>query len=161
MKGIPFGKILAVIAIIIVGGFILIQFVPFGHNHTNPPVMAEPQWSSPETRAQFMAACGDCHSNETKWPWYSNVAPMSWLVYDHVMEGRERFDVSQWGQGKNYADEAAEEVQHGNMPLSSYLLLHPEARMSAAQKQALVDGLARTFGSEIGSHSEGQHEDDN
>ncbi len=129
--------------------FGLMQLVPYGKDHTNPKVVAEPQWDSPQTRALFMRACGDCHSNETKWPWYSNIAPISWSIYHHVVEGREHFNVSMWGvQKKNDGDEAAEEVEEGEMPLKSYLLAHPEARLSDAEKSALIEGLKRTFGEE-------------
>ena len=64
-----------------IGGFLLIQFVPYGRSHTNPPVLSEPAWDSPETRVLAQTACFDCHSNETDWsPWYTKVAPASWLV---------------------------------------------------------------------------------
>jgi hypothetical protein len=55
--------------------FALIQVVPYGRSHTNPPVQSEPKWDSPQTRALAVRACYDCHSNETTWPWYTNVAP--------------------------------------------------------------------------------------
>jgi len=135
--------------------FIAIQFIPYGKDHTNPPVVAEPQWDSAKTKELFMRACGDCHSNETKWPWYSKIAPISWSVYHHVVEGREHFNVSMWGkQKKNKGDEAAEEVEEGDMPLKSYLLAHPEARLNDSEKQALIDGLKRTFGEEKEKHEE-------
>ena len=67
-------------AAIIVGGFALTQVVPYGRNHTNPAVVYEPDWDSPETRALAERACFDCHSNETTWPWYSTIAPISWLT---------------------------------------------------------------------------------
>jgi len=126
---------------------IVIQFIPYGKDHTNPKVVAEPKWDSPQTRTLFMRACGDCHSNETKWPWYSSVAPVSWSVYHHVVEGREHFNISMWGhQKKNKGKDAVEEVEEGEMPLKSYLLAHPEARLSDADKKALIEGLKRTFG---------------
>ena len=109
-----------------------------------------------------MRACGDCHSNETKWPWYSNIAPLSWSIYNHVMEGREHFNVSMWGiQKKNEGEDAAEEVEEGKMPLKSYLLAHPEARLSDAEKKELIAGLKRTFGEgdEKGEEEE-EHDDD-
>ncbi len=135
------------ISLIILFG--LAQLIPYGKDHTNPPVLAEPNWDSPKTKEIFMRACGDCHSNETKWPWYSNIAPISWSVYHHVMEGREHFNVSMWGkQKKNEGEDAAEEVEKGEMPLKSYLLAHPEARLSDADKKALIDGLKKTFGEE-------------
>lgn len=61
-----------------------IQLVPYGRDHTNPPVVAEPAWDSPATRALFVRACADCHSNQTVWPWYSHVAPVAWLVAHDV-----------------------------------------------------------------------------
>ncbi|WP_197524237.1 heme-binding domain-containing protein [Nitratiruptor sp. SB155-2] len=100
----------------------LIQFVPYGRDHTNPPVVAEPQWANEWTRQTFMRTCGDCHSNKTKWPWYSNIAPISWLVAHDVKEGREHFNVSMWGhQKKNEGEDAAEEVMKGEMPPLAYL----------------------------------------
>ena len=126
---------------------VAIQFIPYGKNHTNPPVIAEPKWDSPQTRTLFMRACGDCHSHETKWPWYSNIAPVSWLVYHDVVEGREHFNISAWGhQKKNEGDEAAEELEEGEMPLKPYLLAHPEARLNKQEKALLIEGLKKTFG---------------
>lgn len=127
--------------------FIVIQFVPYGRDHTNPKVIAEPKWDSPKTRELFMKACVDCHSHETKWPAYSNVAPISWMVYNHVVEGREHFNVSAWGyQKKNEGEDASEEVEEDEMPLTSYLLAHPEAKLSNAETKTLIEGLKRTFG---------------
>lgn len=127
---------------------ILIQFFPIGKDHTNPPVVAEPMWDSQITRELFNRACADCHANTTKWPWYSHIAPISWIVADHVEEGREHFNVSVWGiQKKNKGDEAAEEVEDGEMPLFGYDITHPEARLSADEKEALIQGLKATFGS--------------
>ncbi len=131
----------------IVGLAVLIQFVPYGREHTNPEVVSEPRWDSPRTRELFMHACGDCHSNETKWPWYSGIAPISWLVAYDVDEGREHFNVSMWGvQEENEGEEAAEEVREGEMPPWAYLLAHPEARLDETEKRELIEGLVRTFG---------------
>ncbi|MCF6205647.1 MAG: heme-binding domain-containing protein [Sulfurovum sp.] len=128
---------------------VLIQFIPYGKDHTNPPVISEPKWDTPQTREIFMRACGDCHSNETKWPWYSKIAPISWGVYHHVVEGREHFNVSAWGaQEKNEGDDAAEEVEEGEMPLTSYLLIHKEAKLNRDEKENFIEGLKRTFGEE-------------
>jgi mono/diheme cytochrome c family protein len=133
--------------LILIGLFIIAQLIPYGKDHTNPQVLAEPNWDSAKTKEIFMRACGDCHSNETKWPWYSNIAPLSWSIYHHVEEGREHFNVSAWGkQKKNEGKDAAEELQEGEMPLKSYLLAHPEARLSDEDKKALIQGLENTFG---------------
>lgn len=133
---------------------IAIQFVPYGKDHTNPPVVGEPQWDSPRSRELFVRTCGNCHSNNTIWPWYSSVAPVSWLVQRDVDEAREHFNVSEWGvQQKNHGDEAAEELREGEMPPWIYLLGHKEAKLTAKEKEELIQGLSRTFGSEHGSSS--------
>ncbi len=126
-----------------------IQVIPFGHNHVNPPVVAEPAWDSPQTQALFNRACADCHSNETVWPWYSHIAPVSWLVVHDVEEGREHFNVSAWGvQKKNEGDDAAEEVEEDEMPPLVYLPTHPEARLTPEEKARLIAGLKATFHSQ-------------
>ncbi|MFQ3663362.1 MAG: heme-binding domain-containing protein [Chloroflexaceae bacterium] len=136
--------------------FVVIQFVPYGRHYTNPPVTAEPAWDSPQTRAVFMRACGDCHSNQTVWPWYSAIAPASWLITRDVREGRAAFNVSEWGRPDNEGDEAAKLVQNGEMPPWFYLPLHPSARLSPAEQQQFIAGLLATFGGE----AEGEWERD-
>lgn len=136
------------ISIGLVLSFLLIQLIPYGHDRTNPAVVREPAWDSPRTRALFFEACRDCHSNETTWPWYSGIAPVSWLVRYDVDEGREHFNVSEWGRPHNEGDEAAEILEQGEMPPWFYLPAHPEARLTEAEKAELIDGLERTFGSE-------------
>jgi len=133
-------------ALIVLGViFILIQFIPV--DRSNPPTKAEPNWDSPQTRELFMRACGDCHSHNTRWPWYSYIAPISWLIAYDVHEGRKHFNVSMWGyQKKNKGDEAVEEILEGEMPPFLYTLMHPEARLSKEEKQKLIEGLRKTFG---------------
>ncbi len=82
---------------IVVGLLLLIQLVPYGRDHSNPPVTGTPQWDSPRTEALFSDACGACHSNLTTWPWDSNVAPASWLIQRDVDEGRAILNVSELG----------------------------------------------------------------
>lgn len=134
---------------VIVSLLLVLQVVPYGREHPNPPVVGEVTWDSLETKALFARACADCHSHETKWPWYSNIAPISWLVTHDVFEGREHFNISTWGiQAHNEGHEAAEEVKHGKMPLSIYLPLHPEAQLTEVEKEQLVAGLKATFGAD-------------
>lgn len=133
---------------------VLIQLVPYGHGHTNPKVIQEPAWDSPATRELAARACFDCHSNETKWPWYSNIAPISWLVQDHVDEGREYLNFSEWNKTYEEAGEAGETVEEGEMPIPNYLWLHPEAKLSVKEKAALIAGLNATLGGEGGERSE-------
>ncbi len=97
-----------------------------------------------------MRTCADCHSNQTVWPWYSNIAPASWLIARDVFEGREKFNVSLWGQQRNEGDEAAALVGEGEMPPWFYLPLHAEARLSPAEQEQLIAGLSATFGGEGG-----------
>lgn len=126
--------------------FALIQLIPYGRNYTNPAVIAEPAWDNPQTREIAQRACFDCHSNETVWPWYSRVAPVSWLVARDVNEGREKLNFSEWPpREQDEVDELIEVVQEGEMPMPVYLPLHPEANLSVEEKQALIEGFRRTF----------------
>ena len=128
----------------------LIQLVPYGRSHTNPPVTAEPQWDSATTHDLVKRACYDCHSNETVWPWYSNVAPVSWMVQRDVDEGRSHLNFTEWDRPQKKAKDAADEVRDGEMPLWFYLPAHPEARLTDAEKQALINGLEATIGKKDG-----------
>ena len=132
--------ILGVFIGLIVGG-ILIQFLPYGHDHTNPPVTAVPQWDSQQTRDLASRACYDCHSNQTTWPWYSNIAPVSWLIQHDVEEGRSRLNFSEWNQPQREVDNAARQVQRGAMPPSYYGIMHSTANLTPDEKQALIQGL--------------------
>jgi mono/diheme cytochrome c family protein len=132
---------------------VILQLIPYGRAHTNPPLLTAPTWDSPQTQALFERACGDCHSNQTRWPWYSNIAPISWLVQRDVDEGRAKLNVSEWGQGEQETEEIGEVVENGEMPPRIYLLTHPEARLLAQEKTALVDGLQASLGGN-GKHLE-------
>ncbi len=126
---------------------VILQTIPYGRDHDNPEVLAEPEWDSNKTRDLFMKTCGDCHSYETVWPWYSNIAPASWLVAYDVEEGRKHLNVSAWGYAKNGdADEAAEELEEGKMPPPQYLWVHRDKMLSTAESKSLVEGLKLTFG---------------
>ena len=131
----------------IVALLLLIQGVPYGRDHTNPPVQSEPNWDSPDTRALAKTACFDCHSNETNWGrWYESVAPASWLVQHDVEDGRQRLNFSMWDQGgqPREIDELWETLQNGSMPPAVYLPLHPEAKLTAAEVDKLIAGLQAT-----------------
>ena len=138
------GRVAAALAIV----FVAMQAVPYGRDHANAAVVAEPAWDSPETRALAVRACYDCHSNETVWPAYASIAPVSWLVQHDVDEGREHLNFSEWNRPQEDAVEAAEHTADGSMPPDAYTWLHPEARLTAAERDALVMGLERTLGAE-------------
>jgi hypothetical protein len=129
---------------------VLIQFVPYGHTHTNPPTIKEPAWDSPQTRDLVHRACFDCHSNQTTFPWYSNVAPVSWLLQRDVNGGRSHLNFTEWGLPQKHAKDVAQEVKQGDMPPWFYLPMHPAARLTAAEKQALIDGAEKTLGPQAG-----------
>lgn len=138
------------IALIIIGaaivGFSIFQLIPAGSIssefiRTNPPVQTRIAWNSPSTEQLVRSACYDCHSNETAWPWYAQVAPVSWLLAKNVNEGREALDFSEQTADQIAPEELIEEVEEGEMPPSSYLILHPDANLSDGQKQELAAGL--------------------
>jgi cytochrome c551/c552 len=125
---------------------VLIQLVPFGRQHANPPVVQEPAWNSPQTRDLAKRACYDCHSNETVWPWYSNVAPVSWLNQRDVNDGRRHLNFSEWNKAQRHAGHVVKEIRSGDMPLWFYLPMHPAARLTDAEKAALIAGFQKTPG---------------
>lgn len=132
--------------IVLVALFVLIQIVPYGRDHTNPPVTQEVKWDSPRTRDLAVGACYDCHSNLTTWPWYSNVAPMSWLIQKDVDEGREILNFTEWDRPQeSESDEIVEVVREGEMPPWQYEPLHPAGRLSSSEQEELALWLARTL----------------
>jgi hypothetical protein len=125
--------------VVTAGVLVLIQFVPV--SRSNPPVRGEIE-GPPEAMAVLQRACYDCHSNRTAWPWYSRVAPVSWLVSHDVAEGREHLNFTEWdalrpSARRHVIEELWEEVEEGEMPLPAYRAMHPEARLSAADKETL------------------------
>ncbi len=137
------------LAVLILG----LQVVPYGRNHTNPPGRAEPAWDISQTRELAVRACFDCHSNQTVWPWYSNVAPVSWIIQRDVDKGRKKLNFSEWERPQKEAHESAKKVQKGEMPPWYY----PWAQLSAAERDSLTRGLWST----IGENGEGEkHEEE-
>lgn len=125
----------------VVGLIVLIQFWPV--ERTNPRVSSDIQ-TPKEVEEVLRAACYDCHSNETRWPWYSHVAPVSWLIAHDVTEARDRFNLSEWGsvpaeERQVLVRQMWKEVEKGGMPLPVYRIMHPEARLSENQKSVLRD----------------------
>jgi mono/diheme cytochrome c family protein len=104
------------LGIALLGLLAALQLVPYGRGHTNPAARVEPRWDGPATRALAVRACYDCHSNETVWPWYSHVAPVSWLTQRDVAEGRRKLNFSEWDRGQKEARESGKTVRKGTMP---------------------------------------------
>ena len=120
---------------------VAIQFVPV--DRSGPPARREVD-APPEVTRVLRAACFDCHSAATRWPWYARIAPVSWLIADHVREGRRELDFSDWPVIDFTAQdellrEVAREVERDRMPPSSYRLGHPEARLDAAERDLLLE----------------------
>ncbi len=134
-------KVFAVVLAWIAGAFALMQLVPYGRTHSNPPVIEEPTWDSPRTRELALRACFNCHSNQTTWPWYANVAPFSWVVQFDVEVARSVINFSEWNRTYDLAPSAGLSVTTDNMPTVKYRLAHPEANLTEQEKHDLARGL--------------------
>lgn len=132
-------------AVLLVG----VQFLkPDRTNPASDPAAAFEAVAKPskEAVAVVRRACGDCHSNETVWPWYSRIAPVSWLVADDVKEGRAHLNFSEWNRyspevSQKRMGEACREVKEGGMPLFAYTLMHPNAKLSSADVSAICSAV--------------------
>jgi mono/diheme cytochrome c family protein len=129
--------------------FGLAQAIPYGRSHTPPPTRNVIRWDSPTTRKLAIAACADCHTNLTTWPWYTNIAPASWLAQHDVDDGRSAFNLSTMdltsGRATELLNEIDEAARGGEMPPWQYKLIHGNARLSTQQRAQLADGLQRTL----------------
>lgn len=116
---------------------------------TNAPIVVSNDFitinnPTSEVTSLLKSACYDCHSNESRYPWYSEVAPISWWLQDHIDEGKEHLNFSIWGtysdkRADHKLEECAEEVEEGEMPLDSYTWTHNDANLSAEQRELLED----------------------
>ena len=135
-------KVLLRVLLVGLALFLAAQLVPYGWEHANPPVTQAAVFPSAEAERIARAACMDCHSNETDWPVYSYVAPVSWLVRHDVDEGRDKLNLSELDHEQEAdLDDAAEEVEDGSMPPSQYEVLHPDARLSSEERQVLIEAF--------------------
>ncbi|MEO7192985.1 MAG: heme-binding domain-containing protein [Vicinamibacterales bacterium] len=137
---------------ILAGGLVLVQFIRA--DRSNPPPEIEMP-APPEVQTILRRSCYDCHSNQTRWPWYSNVAPVSWVVARDVHQGRQHLNLSTWNRlslekQPRAIREIWEQVAEGEMPMSLYLPLHPDARLSADDKATLL-AWAEAVGAPPGS----------
>jgi len=142
-----FRRVFKITAIVLVVAFLGMQAVRPAR--TNPPVdesqtiNARTQMT-PQVASILDRSCRDCHTNKTVWPWYTNVAPVSWWLSNHVNDGRRSLNMSEWGKlDANHQDrklrQICDEIQDGVMPLSSYLPMHPMAKLSDQDKKTLCD----------------------
>ena len=143
-------RTLKLIAVALAVVFAAAQFVR--PERRNPPVASgasveERAGLTPEARAVLERSCMDCHSNRTRWPWYSNVSPVSWWVTDHVNHGRRHLNFSEWGKyGHEETDALLDDIcktaTSGFMPLGSYTIVHRGARLSQEDVKTLCDWTA-------------------
>jgi hypothetical protein len=139
-------KTLKWVFVAFITAFVLLQFT--NPARTNPPVVSDLPVTNapPEIVALLHAACYDCHSYETKWPWYSHVAPVSWLVVGDVNNGRHNMNFSDWpaGDPKRTAkrlEDMSEKIGYGEMPPKKYTMIHADARLTDGQRKELTDWL--------------------
>ena len=137
------------------------QAVPYGRDHANPPVTGEPQWADPQVRDLMVRACYSCHSNEIERPWYSNVAPISWMVQAHIDKGRDEVNYSEFVTNRRGADETLEVILDGSMPPGYFTRfgLHPEAKLSKEEMAQLIAGVRATPGLDENEEREEEDED--
>jgi cytochrome c551/c552 len=132
---------IAIVVLLVVAQF-------FRPSYSNPESSADNEFTHkitvpPEIAQTLNQACGDCHSNQTVWPWYSKIAPLSWWIAHHVKEGRRELNLSEW----TYSDDRirrkleaiAGEVKEGDMPPGYYVPMHANARLTDAQRTAIID----------------------
>ena len=150
-RRIPWKKIVGFGLLGLVALFLLIQLVPYGRDHTNPPVTRAAVFSDPKARQLVAASCNDCHSNLTRYPWYTNVAPASWLVQQDVDEGRSKMNLSEWDKPQPALDEVIRQIQPGGeMPPFKYTAMpnHADARLSDADRALLVKAFRELYAKE-------------
>ncbi len=142
--------VLFVVGVLIV--LLVLAAVPPLLYQNNPPVQQEPAWDSPQTRALAVRACFDCHSDQTRWPWFTKIPPGSWLAVFDTIRGRRHLNFSQWGtaqgrgeRGERGGRDIAEVIRNGSMPPGNYTMLHPDAVLNAQEQQQLIQGLQNSL----------------
>ena len=142
--------------IIIVAGVIILTVVSI-FLETNPAVVKEPNWDSPQTRDLAVRACFDCHSNQTQWPWYTKLPVGAWLAAADTVGGRQSLNFSEWGvapsgvlgagggEAGTSMDRIVRVIQNGSMPPGIYTMMHPNAILNDQEKQQLIDGLQKSL----------------
>ena len=136
-----------ILLVVLVAGFLLLQLA--NPARTNPPVVHDflaVETPSPAIAAMFRGACYDCHSYETRWPWYSHLAPVSWLIADDVQGGRQHLNFSDWpvddpARAAKRLENASEELGYKEMPPAKYQVIHPTARLTDSDRQQLIQWL--------------------
>lgn len=128
-----------------IAAFVLIQLVPYGRAHDNPSETRAVRFATADGRQLMIGSCGDCHTNLTTWRWYSNIAPVSWLVAKDVDGGRSELNFSEWDKPQPELSELLETIDDGGMPPLQYTLPHPSAKLSDNEKLRLKAALTELY----------------
>ena len=153
-------RALTIAALVGLGLFALIQLVPYGWRHPNPPVTQDAPWPDGASERIARQSCYDCHSNEVDYPVYSYVAPTSWLVRSDVDRARHELNFSEWDESSGEADDAIEQIEEGSMPLDRYELIHRDARLSDEEAATLAVALAQMRDDDGSGRGDGDNRED-
>lgn len=146
-------KALKIILLIIIIAFLAIQFIRPAKNSGEEIAINQitAKYEAPQEVQQLLkVSCYDCHSNTTRYPWYSNIQPVAWFLQDHIVEGKKELNFSSfmeypvWRQYKKFK-EIGKEVKEGEMPMTSYTILHPDADLTADQKLSIQNWAANSM----------------
>jgi hypothetical protein len=143
------------VVLVLAAVFLVLQLIPYGWTHSNPPVTSAAPWPDAESEAVARQSCYSCHSNETDWPAYSYVAPMSWLVRRDVDSGRRAMNFSEWDPADNEAEDAIDEIDDGDMPPSQYTLIHRDATLTDEEQAILSRALNQMAGEDSSGKGSG------
>jgi hypothetical protein len=135
-------RVVKIVVVAAVLAFVAMQAVPYGHDHANPQVTKDAPWPSQQAAAIARASCYDCHSNQTKWRWYTHIAPASFYTVHDVKEARAALNFSEWDQPQRAAHDLEDVIRGGSMPPREYTILHRGTSLSAADKKTLLDAIA-------------------
>lgn len=146
-------KIILIVIGVLVAGLQFFRGTPPEVTMDNPDDLIANSQISSEVSTLLRSACYDCHSNETRYPWYSYITPVSWSIFDHISHGREEVNFSDWASLRKskkvrILKDVVDEVGEGKMPLDSYTIMHSEAKLTKEQRDLLVD-WAESFSEEV------------
>ena len=140
-------KVLKVIGWVLFGAFIVVQFIPVDRNQSNVIPKTDFMLVNDVTvniKNKLHVSCYDCHSNNTRYPWYNKIQPVAWFMEDHIKEGKAELNFSEWGEFSDRRKNSKlrsiiSQIEEGEMPLDSYILLHPDADLSEEEKSEIID----------------------
>ncbi len=142
-------KVAKLTSMLFVSVFIGVQLVPTpGTSKTSTARTRRAEMINPQVGKILDRSCQDCHSNRTVWPWYSHIAPVSWVIFKHVNDGREMLDFSEWANQPPSANERmqiCDAVSDGRMPLPGYIVIHHNARLSKQDVELICDWAAAPY----------------